>query len=528
MQNSPTLPRSTAVFTGLVVAAVLLANVFAALSAPASARAAAGTAAVAFGDNNFAELGAGYKSGQEEIPVTVLGLSNVASVALGYHFDVALLGDGTVRTWGGNAFGQLGDKTRKTSMVPMDIGLHGVKTIASGGGHTLALLEDGTVVGWGDDEYGELGNGVLNPLKRLNRFGTVETTMQGSASAEPVAVPKLTGVVGIAAGNGSEFALLANGTVLAWGKNDKGQLGTGHVGPQICKTEIGEIPCSTKPEPVVLTSHELLRNVKALAGGSEANYALLTSGHVMAWGSDGRGQLGNNSILDSDVAVEVHGLANATSVSGGAPYALALLSTGQVVGWGGNDMHQLGVQPAETCRTEPCVKTPRLVAGLEHVSAVSAGRAFTLALINGKLWALGDNEPWGQLGIGSLISTSTPKPIEGLAPVASITAGEQHAVAILQSGSGPMPRFSAAPSGGSLNVTWTVDTPVSALRWRIFKTWTEGGSAWSTMTWFKTKCSVSVPCTYTLAGLPAVPIEVELLSYISSKDVATRRTVATP
>jgi hypothetical protein len=41
-------------------------------------------------------------------------------------------------------------------------------------------------------------------------------------------------------------------------------------------------------------------------------------------------------------------------------------------------------------------------------------------------------------------------------------------------------------------------------------------------------CSESAPRWYTLAGLPAVPIEVELLSYISSKVVVIRTTVATP
>src|SRR5205823_3173953 len=183
--------------------------ILAALNAPASARAEAGTAAVAWGDNVYMELGAGYKNLQEERPVTAVGLSNITDIALGYHFDVALLGDGTVDTWGGNAFGQLG-----------------------------------------------------------------------------------------------------NGTVLAWGKNDAGQLGTGKVGPLVCKTEIGEVPCNPTPEPVVLANGEPLRDVKAIDAGKEAAYALLSSGHVMGWGSNGRGQVGNGSLANSDVAVEAKGLSN--------------------------------------------------------------------------------------------------------------------------------------------------------------------------------------------------------------------------
>jgi alpha-tubulin suppressor-like RCC1 family protein len=528
MPNSPTSPRLRRLLAGRFVAAALLATVLSALSAPAAARAEAGASAVAWGDNVYAELGAGYKSLREESPVSVLGLSNITSVALGYHFNLVLLGDGTVRTWGGNALGQLGDKTHLASGTPTSIGLHGVRRVAAGGAHALALLENGTVANWGANEFGELGNGLLNPVKRVNARGQIETTMQGSGSPEPVVVPNVQNVVGVASGGGTEFALLSNGTVLAWGKNNKGQLGIGQTGPQICKTEVGEVPCNTKPEAVLLQNREALHDVAAIAAGSEAAYALLANGHVMAWGNNGRGQLGNGSTANSDVAVEVKSLDNVVALSAGAPYALALLSNGRVMGWGGNGSHQLGVQANESCQTEPCVRTPRLLAGLENVSAVSAGRAFTLALIRGTVWALGDNEPWGQLGLGGLLSSSTPRPIEGLPAVALAAAGEQHALAVLQSGAGPQPRFSVTPGGASLNVGWTVAAPVSALRWRVFNTYSEGGGSWSPMVYFRQQCTAAVPCSYRIGSLPAVPYEVELISNPGSAEMVTRRAVATP
>src|SRR5436305_11163298 len=154
-----TLPRKCRLLAGAVVAATLLATILAALNAPASARAEAGTAAVAWGDNVYMELGAGYKNLQEERPVTAVGLSNITGIALGYHFDVALLGDGTVDTWGGNAFGQLGNKTHVLNGAPASVGLRGVKAVSAGGAHALALLEGGTISNWGDNEFGELGNG---------------------------------------------------------------------------------------------------------------------------------------------------------------------------------------------------------------------------------------------------------------------------------------------------------------------------------------------------------------------------------
>ena len=216
-------------------------------------------------------------------------------------------------------------------------------------------------------------------------------------------------------------------------------------------------------------------------------------------------------------------------MSGGTPYALALLSTGHVFGWGGNDDHQLGVQPNESCQTEPCVTTPRPLAGLENVSSVSAGRAFTLALVHGTVWALGDNEPWGQLGVGGgMLSTSAPRPIEGLPPVALASAGEQHAAAVLQSSSGPMPRFSLTPGGSSLGAVWTVNAPVQALRWRTIDTSTDTFGPWSPTVSFSKACSESAPCKYTISGLPAVPIEVDLQSYFIGTTVAIRQAIATP
>src|SRR5207302_3527237 len=103
----------------------------------------------------------------------------------------------------------------------------------------------------------------------------------------PVRVPALSTVVAVAIDGGSAFALLADGTVRAWGRNDRGQLGIGVLGPQVCNSEIGEVPCETNPQTVRLTNHEPLHGVKAIAAGSEAAYALLTNGTVMAWGNNG-------------------------------------------------------------------------------------------------------------------------------------------------------------------------------------------------------------------------------------------------
>jgi alpha-tubulin suppressor-like RCC1 family protein len=51
----------------------------------------------------------------------VVGLAGAVQVAGGHYHSVALLGDGTVRAWGANTYGQLGDgtTTRRTTPVPV-------------------------------------------------------------------------------------------------------------------------------------------------------------------------------------------------------------------------------------------------------------------------------------------------------------------------------------------------------------------------------------------------------------------------
>jgi alpha-tubulin suppressor-like RCC1 family protein len=87
-------------------------------------------------------------------------LNNVMAVAAGGYHTCALLGDGTVRCWGSNYSGQLGDGTTTQRNTPATVsGLSGATAIAAGEYHTCALLGDGTVRCWGWNNYGQLGTG---------------------------------------------------------------------------------------------------------------------------------------------------------------------------------------------------------------------------------------------------------------------------------------------------------------------------------------------------------------------------------
>lgn len=94
-------------------------------------------------------------------PTPVAGLTNVVSVAAGSWHTCALIDDGTVKCWGANNFGQLGDGSIGGSVAtPVTVsGLHGVVALSVGSFHSCALLDNGNVYCWGYNQFGQVGNG---------------------------------------------------------------------------------------------------------------------------------------------------------------------------------------------------------------------------------------------------------------------------------------------------------------------------------------------------------------------------------
>ncbi len=186
-----------------------------------------------WGNNESGQLGDGNTT-ESEVPVPVSGLSGVTAVAAGEEHTLALLSNGTVMAWGLNARGQLGDGVKANRDTPVAVkNLSGVVAISAHGEWSMALLSNGTVETWGDDTHDQLGNaGVLEAKEN-------EVEPEGHYSTVPVPVEELAGVKAIAAGTTHALALLSGGTVEDWGDEREGALGNGSTeGTQVHPTAV--------------------------------------------------------------------------------------------------------------------------------------------------------------------------------------------------------------------------------------------------------------------------------------------------
>ncbi len=212
----------------------------------------------AWGGNAYGQLGDGTNAAAPSTaPVKVSGLSRVAAISSGQFHSVALTHGGTIKAWGLNNQGQLGDNstTNRSAPVSADVVVIGIPefpptptAIDAGDNHTLALLSNGTVYYTGSD------GADLDANHFVQKAG-------------------VSNAVGISGGNASSFVLLTDRTVRAWGDNGCGQLGLGLAGG----------PCTGifTPSPVVVpTPVPGLSAVSVVEAGQLTNYAVIgpTSG----------------------------------------------------------------------------------------------------------------------------------------------------------------------------------------------------------------------------------------------------------
>lgn len=337
----------------------------------------------------------------------VFGASQVLSVATRGQFVCALLSDQSVKCWGLNDHGQLGqgDMIQRGSkpnemgemLKGIDFGKEKVTAISVGSSHACVLLQNQTVKCWGQNYYGQLGLGDTEDRgDQPNEMGEALPAVD-LGEVKPIA---------ISVGGGHSCVLLQNQTVKCWGNNLSGQLGLkdneyrgdqrGEMGSKLLSVDLG------KDNKAI-----------ALSAGDTHNCVLLSDQNIKCWGGNYYGQLGLGDKMNrgDHIGEMGDGLPNvdlgkklkAVSVSAGGKHTCVLLNDHTVKCWGRNYYGQLGQgdtnDRGDKTRLGNNLKPVDL--GLDKKAlAVSAGFQHTCSILNDqtvKCW--GDNI-YGTLGQG--------------------------------------------------------------------------------------------------------------------------------
>jgi len=335
--------------------------------------------------------------------------SSANPISAGQYNSCAILGNASVKCWGRNNKGQLGidnitqmgDNTGEMAQLTgINLGTGRTATSISGSNvHNCALLDNASVKCWGHGLNGRLGQG--NPYD----LGNGANEMGDNLPSIDLGTGRT--ATAIAAGGAHSCAILDNGSVKCWGKNNYGQLGLDYT-PDNLGYQPGEMGDN-------LSSINLGtgRTATAIAAGIHHSCAILDNGSVKCWGLNDFGQLGiDNTTQMGDNPGEMAQLTGinlgtgrtATAIAAGYWHSCALLDNASVKCWGRNTWGHLGIDNVTIMgdNTGEMAQLTGINLGTGRTAtAIAAGHYHSCAILDNasvKCWGLNN---YGQLGIDS-------------------------------------------------------------------------------------------------------------------------------
>ena len=381
-----------------------------------------------WGYDLYGQLGRGNNAQPLYVPVPVVGLEpggaqHVVDLSAGGNHACAALANGSVRCWGQNSEGQLGQTStgpddRRDQPAAAVTGITSATAVAAGGHHTCAKVAEGLKC-WGQDLFGELGRGADQRVR------------------SPLAINNTGGAAQVDAGLAHTCAVV-NNTVRCWGLNNFGQLG---------EAAFYGVSFSTPIPPDGLGSNVSVTAVTAGAFHSCAVVALGQQDKGVCWGlaSDGQHGAGNSGDfahgdwhqpMDS-----LNGAIRIASMSAGDFHTCAITGPNNSVNGlrcaGFGTSGQLGKIPFQSQTAfdyatgfapDPSVEITSLAIGANHGCAIVDDN-----FGDGQLYCWGKND-YGQVGNGSKLNQGVPVQIFS-SGVFSVAAGARHTCAVMTDGS---------------------------------------------------------------------------------------------
>jgi len=327
----------------------------------------------AWGRNHWGQLGTGSTADAIEQPVRVGTDANWSKVAAGLSYSLAIRRDGTMWAWGLNHSGQLGDKTFLNRSTPVQISSDkDWLEVVAGDTHSVALKTARTLWTWGSNAYGQLGLG--------------DTTVRNAPTQVKTPSPAIWSQITAAADHA--LALQTNGSLWAWGRNDSSQLGSSEAEQLLLAPK--RIDLDGEPTAWI-----------AVSTGTDHTLAVRADFALFSWGLSTNGRLGRPVAVlgERELPGRVGEGVNWVSVSAGGTHSLAIDRDSFLWAWGGNGRGQLGDgtvvdkgAPVQigTGSNFPAPSWRRIHAGHRSSMARTPAEA---------LWVWGDDE-FGQLGLG--------------------------------------------------------------------------------------------------------------------------------
>ncbi|MCM2348460.1 MAG: hypothetical protein NDI69_00475 [Bacteriovoracaceae bacterium] len=372
-----------------------------------------------FGANDSGNMGLDNGSWGDEVSELGSNLSGVdlgtsktiADVIGGTHHTCTLFTDGSGKCWGNNSYNVLGANGAGGAWVGTGAYHMGslLSYIIPGSGVTIsklafsrehysgcAILSGNVLKCWGYNGYGQLGQ---NNYTNYSYIPTIPPIDLGGLAPVDVSV-----------GYVHSCAILSNGTVKCWGRNNFGQLGVGDT------TDRGGVAGNM----AALSAINLGTGVTSsqICSGVYSNCVKTSSGQVKCWGLNTSGQLGlghtNNmgdgatEMGDNLPFLDLGTSRTVTKLACGSYHVCAILDNKKVKCWGANGSGQLGygstnnVGPSASQMGDNLAYV-NLGTGRTAIDLVSGANHTCAVLDNNDIKCWGSNS-FGQLGQGSILN----------------------------------------------------------------------------------------------------------------------------
>ncbi|MEO8797693.1 MAG: hypothetical protein ABI551_07405 [Polyangiaceae bacterium] len=289
-----------------------------------------------WGRNRDGELGDGGAVNGVKTPASVAGLSDVAQVAVGSDFSCARFTNGTVSCWGSGKILGDGNDVQKVKPSPVK-GITGAVDLQAGGYVACVKTRAGAAKCWGLDAVVKGGptSGVAKISASgahacvLTDDGTVKCWGEGAwaPTARPTfADPPVSSARALSSGDSFACTLAPGGAVSCFGRNEQGELGAN-------PDEDNHIT------PVAVRD---VAGIAQIASAESHTCAVGTDGSLTCWGSNTEGELGRGTTTTQELAAKVSGLSNVVAVAPGADHVCATTRDGATWCWGANKYGQIG------------------------------------------------------------------------------------------------------------------------------------------------------------------------------------------